>query len=633
MLPNDRTKVKLEDLLQPIQDLLNKLDEETLQRSHASVLLSFEQMLAYTDTVNTAGMRPEIKILLDAYQEMTKKFYTQYEMTLLEKLWDQKSQKEGADAVLTLLGKIRNHPEFMTGEKKVEDAMETASKLLGSSGESADTAYTQLIGDFPTLLQMALDKLKMEWQRLHTIAIASKTLDRDEKLIQAINAVVEAARFSIGINVDRIAVVPSDAFSLQFYSYLKNFAVLTVPIYSVQAPWEWSIFWHELAGNKVRRLEQDTATEINNLRDDLKSFHMKFRRTVDESPEFEDRRQRLLRFIARNDPNPQDPWGNKNWPNHFTQKYLNDFLSKGISFRDCCGFELQFERVLEKLPRKGRFKLYEEIKSKGWCVDWFKELFEDAWSILAIRDPFMVFFEDVLSRHVANDGRHPPMEIRVQVANEILRLMKSEDELDEPQNIIQSAAQQILKFISLLIAPPMVECIPEYSVRNDFASTLRPPFAEMVGNEIGRYIQKWSDRLLDNPSLEESRIDAEKFIQSLGAPDMKGFIQYITEPNEQDLNKLEASYNELLWDVDEQCPKNYEKLLKLSFFDVDFDVVGKHTIHVNESTFVYSGILPPLTSGTVRYRVDNETTDRTTDPSTWNKTPGLGTVVSFPTNM
>ena len=127
--------------------------------------------------------------------------------------------------------------------------------------ETAAAEYNNLTENFPTLLQTALDKLKDEWQRLNTIAGASQTLLVDQKLGQALRVVMGVAAYSIGVGAERIAIVPGDAFALYFFTYLENFAVLTVPIYSLQAPWEWSIFWHELAGYKVRQLEKDATID------------------------------------------------------------------------------------------------------------------------------------------------------------------------------------------------------------------------------------------------------------------------------------------------------------------------------------------------------------------------------------
>jgi hypothetical protein len=99
----------------------------------------------------------------------------------------------------------------------------------------------------------------------------------------------------------------------------------------------------------------------------------------------------------------------------------------------------------------------------------------------------------------------------------------------------------------------------------------------MVGQEIGRYIQKWSDRLLGSQLLEESRKDAEEFIRTLGAPEMKDFIQYISAPKEEDLVRFEESYDELL------MGKGYDELLKLSFYESDFG------LSVTTLKFVYEG--------------------------------------------
>jgi len=595
---------------QKIDLLLAVLGDNSLTQSHNSVISSFMRMLAYIDKTSTSGTLNDIKFLLKTYREMAERFYTQYELKLLEEIQAQGDvQKQSVEA----LNKVQALADL---------GLET---LLVKTRDDAFAEQTRLIKIFPTQLQKALDKLKLEWQRLNSIAVASKTLAKKKKLIQAMEVVVEAARFSVGTTaVDRIAIVPGDAFALQFYSYLKNFAVLIVPIYSVQAPWEWSIFWHELAGDKVDRLEKDTAIEINELRDKLKLFHKQYQ-TMNVKE-----RERLLETITRNNQYPSSKQSNPSErKNIFSQAYLHKVFSKSrLYLSDLGGFEHQFERTLDKLTKKDqdKFSSYEQIKEQGWCVDWIKELFEDAWSVLAIRKPFLKIFYDILSRHVATDGRHPPLDIRIHVAHELLKLMEPKTESDlekiigspfekwtEKESIAtRIAAEQILNFISLLIAAShkfesTAKFKTPYTYVDIYKQEAQRLLTDVVGREIGEYIGKWSTELKVDFSANQSQKYAQQFIEAFSDEQTKDFIQGLTDPNK---NEIKASYEELLDD------KDYEQLLELSFYDIDFGAVVVYTISMGDTSFSYLGALPTDTIGTVTYTANG--TGHTTNPSTWN---------------
>jgi hypothetical protein len=549
---------------QQIEELLDVLDDQSLRRTHNSVNISFAQMLEYIDSILRAKLPKDIELLLRTYTSMAPDYFTQFELTLLQSIERQRRLSSQAQQVM---GQINARMADIHNEEIVT-AMETAKGILQTAGDSANDEENNLKKSFPALLQNALDKLRREWQRLNTIAIASKTITKDEKLIEALDAVVEAARFSVGTKVARIAVVPGEAFALQFYAYLKNFAVLTVPIYSVQAPWEWSIFWHELAGDKVRRLEKDTATEIESVREALKMIHRKWKAGDKEY------QRELLEFLTRNNQYSDSAYQNNvgKWKNNFSLNYLRDFFSNDrLNWRDLGGLEHQFERMLERLAQKTGFSEYEQLKAQGWCVDWFKELFEDAWSVLAIREPFMDFLEDVLNRHAVEDGRHPLIQVRLDVAKKLLELMDSEEEAEAPETVIESAAQQILKFIALLTAPSLgrVFELLQSKDSSNYWLTFRPQLSDLVGGEIGKYITTWSKGLNANISRKETREYAEEFIKELSS--VGNFSKSLNASIDQQLNEIKPTYDELLIDKEGKL-KDYKQLLDLSFYDVDFAV-------------------------------------------------------------
>lgn len=614
MSTDNQSKMKLEDLLIPIEDLLDRLSETSIRRSHESVFISFEQMLAYTDKISTSGMAPEIKLLLDTYHDMAERFYTQYETTLLEEIWTQRSSREDTDSVIVLLEKMKAR----IGERKILDAMDTARQLLNTKEESARVEYNKLIQNFPSLLQNALDKLREEWQRIHGIAIASQAITRGEnskkdgELIRALEVAVESAAYTIGIETERIVIVPGNAFALYFFSYLDNFAVLTVPIYSVQAPWEWSIFWHELAGYKVRQLENDSI--INDVKNGLMSLHDQYIKLTNPAD-----RSALIKSIIRMKNGATNP---------FSEDYLNGILSEDeLDISDLGGFDHQFERMLANLPKKNKFQMYDQLKKDGWCVDWFKELFEDAWSVLTFGWSFLIFFDDILSRHSARDSRHPPLEIRLKVASLLLDMEYPAEDVSEKADILKKiilspdeevftkiVAKQILKFKCLITsarstlnhdqAPIAQSLIQEGGTPEDLRDVLELIHMSVL-DMINKSTLNWSSKL----DGKDSQVgEATSFADET----LKEFMVLLT------LKKTpEASYEKLL------KGKDFRQLLELSFFERDFLNSNKiknvrfgfgvkanspfSAVSENVNFILPSNVIVPGDGGDISFDIDNQT--------------------------
>jgi hypothetical protein len=310
--------------------------------------------------------------------------------------------------------------------------------------------------------------------------------------------------------------------------------------------------------------------------------------------------------------------------NEFGQAYLTRVFSwdgkqeKRPDLGDLGNFEHQFERMLAN-PELVEDQKRLEIKAQGWCVDWFEELFEDAWSVLAMREPFLVYFEDILSRHTGVDGRHPPLDVRLSVAKELLKLADPQSTVkNDPKPVERIAAEQILKFMSLSLAAA-------YNVKNQKQEGWRYLLTEAVSNEITKYIGLWSTEFLKTSNLTDAaRTETEAFIKVFS--DLKTKLANLS-PDTTNLkneeNQIKASYEDLLKD------KNYKQLLDLSFYDVDFVDVVKVKVRVGADTFDYSGKLPIINSGAVRYRVDNGTVDRFIDAPNWEKTFGAKTAIRF----
>jgi hypothetical protein len=483
-MSNNEQDVQIEELVNPlnnkIEDLLRLLDEDSVRRFHNSVNISFKQMFEYIVTISNSRMPEEIGILVSAYKEMAQLYYAQYEFLLLKEILKQHNLQKDVELSFNEID-IK-----LEGENEdVKKAFESSKNLLKKSGESAGKKYDDLIKDFPKLMQDAIDKLRNEWQRINTIVSNGQVLNQDEKLIRSLKSVVAVAAHSVGIEAERIVIVPGNVFALSFFTYLENFAVLTIPIYSVQASWEWSIIWHELAGYKARSLEK--ITTIDTIRKKLDDFY-NYYKIVDEA-----KKVLMITNAAPNVP--------------FSQGYLIKLFSgenKDLILNDLGGFEFQFEQMMAKLPSKDRISKYEELKAQGWCVDWFKELFEDAWSVLAIGEPFLDIFEDILNRNANRDERHPPVDVRLNVAKELIKLLGDKNGVNRrPKEINPIAAKKILEFITLLIAAarefkePEGDNLASQQVLRQESQDIRDQISGKLRGVIQKSISNWSKEILD----------------------------------------------------------------------------------------------------------------------------------------
>lgn len=560
-----------------IKDLLARLGDESLKKAHASVLISFSQMLDYIENTIKPVRQKDIKHLLEVYKEMSQEYFARFELSLLEEIEKRCKTKEQCKLAKRL---IDSNP--LTKDKET-DAMKKAEELLDENREMAAIEYKNLVENFATLLQDALNKLTDEWQRLGTIAVASQALAKDQELIQSLETVVEVAAYSIGIEAQRIVVVPGKEFALYFFAYLENLIVFTVPVYSVQAPWAWSIFWHELAGHQVRWLDNgnimidgNKLSSINGIGAKLQRFHERYQALKSKK-----KKDTLIKVVMRG--------------NRFGYDYLKElFSAKKLDLSDLGSFDHQFERMMLKLPQKNQFKVYEKMKMEGWCVDWFKELFEDAWSVLTIRANFLIFLQDTLNRHINIDGRHPLPRIRLGVAQELLKLSyKDEEDVSQSiirlhprfskheKTVIKIATRQLLRFLSLIIAAsykfedpadPEIQDFNKQKGKNleDLREIGISDIADGVRCTIQDAICRWSSFHETDEPTKAARDCAEEIIA------MFSNSEYVKmrKPKEN----LEPSYAKLLKKENGE-DKDYKELLELSFYDADFNVASVNNVY------------------------------------------------------
>ena len=157
---------------QRVNELLSSLGDSSLRKAHNSLKISFKQMMAYVDAVCKAKDLPdEIVILLNTYQDLAIRFYAQFEYTLLQDILEKRDAPKQLNKVIRILS--QNSKDKATDSESIK-SLRDAKKILSQEKVTISDEYERLRRRYPTLLQQALDKLRDEWQRLNTIATASR---------------------------------------------------------------------------------------------------------------------------------------------------------------------------------------------------------------------------------------------------------------------------------------------------------------------------------------------------------------------------------------------------------------------------------------------------------------------------
>lgn len=108
-------------------------------------------------------------------------------------------------------------------------------------------------------MQDGLDKLVAEWYRVHAVILAiraNQSTGKASDIIQEMHPVLQTAREDVYLSPDFLAILHFGRdFSMRFFNYMENVAALNMPLATFESPWEWTILWHELAGEKVRAMK------------------------------------------------------------------------------------------------------------------------------------------------------------------------------------------------------------------------------------------------------------------------------------------------------------------------------------------------------------------------------------------
>ncbi len=387
------------------------------KRAVMSTQIYFDELLRHVE--KTAGELQDdetLQTLVTLFGEMARRYHLAVSQSLEEALL----AKQRAFAVLKDDVQKLVEPDELRGE------MAAGRQVLVAAAAGRWEAYEALLREAPIVLQESLEKLTREWDRIAKIVAAAQTLEPE--LRRALRRVVLVAAAAVGVPAENILIVPGEVPALTFFHYIENFAVLTLPLYSLQAPWEWSIIWHELAGYKVRRLNAEEGRL--EIQDSMKEFFLFGGLMGPSDLEEEDFAQ------AQYSNNPEFLLDLTRKLSSLFQQVLAEMfprltdderetlfatLQSILSNAEALSLESQFQAIMGRLVEKFPFTAVQE---QGWTRDWIEELFEDAWSVLTFHDPFIeIFFGDTLGHQRSLDEiRHPPLAIRRQVAAEMNRL-------------------------------------------------------------------------------------------------------------------------------------------------------------------------------------------------------------------
>jgi len=128
--------------------------------------------------------------------------------------------------------------------------------------------------DVKLLIQEAMDKLVEEWYRVYAIIAALRARGANKesrRLLLQMDPFVDEAMRDVTLSRETFPVILQfgQSYSLRFSNYSDNFAALSIPLWVLESPWEWTILWHELAGEKVRKLKNDDPRFFDSLLADI----------------------------------------------------------------------------------------------------------------------------------------------------------------------------------------------------------------------------------------------------------------------------------------------------------------------------------------------------------------------------
>ena len=254
------------------------------------------------------------------------------------------------------------------------------------------TRWKAAVRDNPEVLKSheAVDKLTREW---HTVTELIATVDLGESYLSQFQPYIQQATKDIGLSSteDQYILIPTfgEYFALTRFEYsTTRLAMLKLPLSALNAPWEWSVIWHEVAGLKVQKVKEQLGKHWQNY--------------VDEQG------------ISTTPANEEQVLFNTLFDRILTGKIIDRTLRGKL------------KPILQRSAGNGNSNEAESpAEAAIWPLEWLEQLFEDACSALAFGEDFIFAFEKILSRTASKltaDRGHPNLSTRLRVARRLLAL-------------------------------------------------------------------------------------------------------------------------------------------------------------------------------------------------------------------
>jgi hypothetical protein len=407
--------------------------------------------------------------------------------------------------------------------------------LVKSYEEMAVAYYAAAVRQLPGSgaktfhLHNVIEKLAEEWMLL--VPIIQVAAVRPDTPLALLARVVEGASEALNLDLDsQIAVVPHVGrhFELVRFHYAPYVALIGVPFFDLQTPWEWSVIWHELAGILVA---QQSVQEM------------------------------ITKFLEQLPDSTWEEWEKRYVPETSEGEAVD---VPAVSHRDSA-------------TDAGGESIESPINRRGWLEEWV----EDACSILALGPAAYQILVTVFQQRHSNlvelkDERHPPPGLRLEVAYRLLTKMAKNDpqarkalksvKTNHSKAEGDSGAAEIAEWI-WANAETLVKSVFDWRTgESDELSDLgqlvrriviesrqrilQPDQGKVIWNEAQSLLNDW---LLENQVVSLRVVDSE--FPKLKSQ-AKGFIEKIEGKSWEELQELALS------ETDHVSPKKHRKTKK-----------------------------------------------------------------------
>ncbi len=353
--------------------------------------------------------------------------FTQYIRNTFEKKFGDTKENRVDQAVQNLLR------AYLELARRYYDQFKESLKqaYLSSNDQEAviDGAWVSA-ADVPILMQQAIGRLIDEWDRVYSIIMAGQLIELEgiREIVELLTPVVKEAIGDIGFGAEHFAVIPQfgSYYKMEFFEYADDFMALSLPLTALKSPWEWSIIWHEIAGDKVRQLkkvESDFYNWIELMFKGIKEepvwdlwilgvFMILDAKRLGDRPEawFEEWFMELKKSVKMDYASFIQDESTFLTPTSHIKKFLADPSWPLLML----SFEELFDDLMNELSSSNP-ETAKTAREYGWSQDWLEELFEDGFSVLSFDLNLLPIFSRLLGRY-ADGGkgfRHPPKSVRM----------------------------------------------------------------------------------------------------------------------------------------------------------------------------------------------------------------------------